>query len=63
MLNNMGQGYALVKMEVYGNGIATFSNLAAPYATLTTISANQQSPLVMAANSAYRTPVPSLSIE
>ena len=63
LLNNMGQGYALVEMEVYGNGIATFSNLAAPYATLATISANQQSPLVMAANSAYRTPVPSLSIE
>ena len=24
LLNNMGQGYALVEMEVYGNGIATF---------------------------------------
>ena len=62
LLNNLGQGFALVNIEVYGNGVATFSNLAAPYATLATISANQQSPLVMAANSVYRTPVPSLSI-
>ncbi|MAR47158.1 MAG: hypothetical protein CMA41_05075 [Euryarchaeota archaeon] len=56
LLNNLGQGFALVELEVYGKGVATFSNLAAPYATMMTISADQQSPLVMAANSAYRTP-------
>ena len=52
LLNNLGQGFALVNIEVYGNGIVTFSNLAAPYPTLATISANEQSPLVMAANTA-----------
>lgn len=62
LLNNMGQGFALVELEVYGNGVATFTNLAAPYATSMTVSANQQSPLVMAANSAYRAPGPSPSI-
>ncbi len=63
LLNNLGQGFALVSIEVYGNGVATFSNLAAPYETMMTISADQQSPLVMAANSAYRTPgsTPSIS--
>ena len=56
LLNNLGQGFALVNVEVYGNGIVTFSNLAAPYATMVSVVADQQSPLVMAANSAYRTP-------
>ena len=55
LLNNLGQGFALVNIEVYGNGIVTFSNLAAPYPTLATISANEQSPLVMAANTALWT--------
>ena len=62
LLNNLGQGFALVNIEVYGNGIVTFSNLAAPYATTVSISANEQSPLVMAANAAYRTPGSSPSI-
>ena len=50
LLYNLDQGFALVELEVYGNGVATFTNLAAPYPTLTIISANEQSPLVMAAN-------------
>ncbi|MGB2031078.1 MAG: hypothetical protein ACPH9F_00500 [Candidatus Poseidoniaceae archaeon] len=62
LLNNLGQGFALVDIEVYGNGIVTFSNLAAPYATTISISAQEQSPLVMAANAAYRTPGSSPSI-
>ena len=62
LLNNLGQGFALVDIEAYGNGVATFSNLAAPYATMVSISADQQSPLVMAANAAYRTPGSSPSI-
>ena len=56
LLNNLGQGFALVELEVYGNGVATFSNLAAPYSTSITISGDEQSPLVMAANSAQRIP-------
>lgn len=55
LLNNLGQGFALVNIEVYGNGVATFSNLAAPYSTQMSIAANEQSPLVMSANSASRT--------
>ena len=62
LLNNLGQGFALVDIEVYGNGFVTFSNLAAPYATQMDITASEQSPLVMAANSAYRTPGSSPSI-
>ncbi|MGB2048054.1 MAG: hypothetical protein ACPHWX_00320 [Candidatus Poseidoniaceae archaeon] len=62
LLNNLGQGFAFVNIEVYGNGFVTFSNLAAPYATQMDITANEQSPLVMAANSAYRTPGSSPSI-
>jgi len=62
LLNNLGQGFALVNIEVYGNGVVTFSNLAAPYGTQMDITANEQSPLVMAANSAYRTPGSSPSI-
>jgi len=62
LLNNLGQGFAHVNIEVYGNGFAVFSNLAAPYATQMDITANGQSPLVMAANSAYRTPGSSPSI-
>ena len=62
LLNNLGQGFALVEIEAYGNGVATFSNLAAPYATMVSISADEQSPLVMAANAAYRTPGSSPSI-
>ena len=62
LLNNLGQGFARVDIEAYGNGVATFSNLAAPYATMVSISADEQSPLVMAANAAYRTPGSSPSI-
>ena len=54
LLNNLGQGFALVDIEAYGNGVATFSNLAVPYATMVSISADEQSPLVMAANAAHR---------
>lgn len=56
LLNNLGQGFALVDIEAYGNGVATFSNLAAPYAAMVSVSVNEQSPLVMAANAAVRTP-------
>ena len=62
LLNNLGQGFALVTIEVYGNGIVTFSNLAAPYSTMMSISASQQSPLVMAANSANRISGPSPAV-
>ena len=55
VLYHMGEGFAMVDIEVYGNGFATFSNLAVPYNTSISITADEQSPLVMAANSATRT--------
>ena len=55
VLYHMGEGFALVDIEAYGNGFATFSNLAVPFNTSVSISADEQSPLVMAANSATRT--------
>ena len=55
VLYHMGEGFALVDIEAYGNGLATFSNLAVPFNTSVSISADEQSPLVMAANSATRT--------
>ena len=55
ILYHMGEGFALVEIEAYGNGFATFSNLAVSYNTSVSISADEQSPLVMAANSATRT--------
>ena len=51
----MGEGFALVDIEAYGNGVATFSNLAVPFNTSVSISADEQSPLVLAANAATRT--------
>lgn len=55
VLYHMGEGFALVDIEAYGNGVATFSNLAVPFNTSVSISADEQSPLVLAANAATRT--------
>ena len=54
VLYHMNEGFASVDIEAYGNGFATFSNLAVPYNTSLSISADEQSPLVMAANAATR---------
>ena len=47
VLYHMGEGFALVEIEAYGNGFATFSNLAVSYNTSVSISADEQSPLVL----------------